>query len=685
MRLPLLLLIVSLSQPASSANRSARSTALTLYVDQQSEGKTLDGSKDAPFDSIESARNHLRKLRATEAENPLPEGDIVICLRGGDYRRMTPFQLNSEDGGSSDRKIIYRRFGEETVTLSGGVTVSAASLEKVTDEAILNRLPLEVRDSVRKLDFRKIGVEFSEFGDFVYWQKGGLTSKTAPRGAIWIDHQKLEPARYPKRNEGPAGDGFVLTGKVQHTGSIPRYSVEKDPVGGVFSYSDNEVATWADHTGVWLYGYMKETYADGLLRVKSVDRKAGTIAVEQPSWYGIGEGGRYTYLNVLEQLTLPGEFYTDAENGVAYLIPPADFSENSTIELSLCTEPLIEIDGADHVVISGINCKLTRNDAIVVKNASHVAIENLNITNIEGNGIRMPTTGERYNAITRVDFENLGGYAFQIGGGNRLTQQFGHSEVSDCRVNNFGLTRAGKSLLRGVGNTVRHCEFSNCDEGAIAISGNEHVIEYNAFTFLNKEGSDAGAIYMGRNPSETGIKILGNYFQDIGNHLDKVTGIQGVYVDDRSGFVEIRGNIFNRVGSGRHAAAFKANGGGHNLFANNIVVDGVAAFIQVHNTTPEEWRKWYEEKMISDRLGAVDFPNSDSPWARRYPVAFAAARDKIQPAPSTNILENNIIIRGKLVDGIVKGRYADPLPTKKNNHLIDFNPGFENPAEGNFQ
>lgn len=687
MRTPLLLGLLFLYLPAAGADRPARAPALTLFVDQNFDGRDpRDGSKEAPFASIESARDHLRKLRETEAEAPLPDGDLVICLRGGDYRRMTPIKLTSEDGGSPDRKIIYRAYHEETVSLSGGVTVAANSLEKVTDEAILNRLPPDLRDSVRKLDFRKIGVEFSEFGDFVYWQKGGLTSKTAPRGAIWIDDQKLEPARYPKREGGPAGDGFVLTGKVQHTGSIPRHGVEKDPAGGIFSYTDKEVATWADHNGVWLYGYMKETYADGLLRIKSVDRKTGTIAVEQPSWYGIGEGGRYTYLNVLEHLSLPGEFYTDAESGIVYLLPPEGFSEDSsTIELSLGAEPLIEIDGADHVVISGINCKLTRNDAIIVSNASHVAIENLAINNIEGNGIRMPTAGERYNEITRVTFENLGGYAFQIGGGNRLTQQFGHSVVSDCRVTNFGLTRAGKSLLGGVGNRVRHCEFSHCAEGAIAVNGNENIIEHSAFTFLNTEGSDAGAIYMGRNPSETGIKILNNYFQDIGNHLDNVTGIQGVYVDDRSGFVEIRGNIFNRVGSGRHAAAFKANGGGHNLFANNVVVDGVAAFIQVHDTTAEEWREWHEGKMISDRLAAVDFPNPDSPWARRYPVAFAAARDKVQPDPSTNILEGNIIIRGKLVDGIVGGRYADPLPAKKNNHLIDYDPGFENLAEGNFQ
>ncbi|MDF1812271.1 MAG: right-handed parallel beta-helix repeat-containing protein [Verrucomicrobiales bacterium] len=587
------------------------------------------------------------------------------------------------DGGTKQQPVIYRAFEDESVSLSGGVTILPGVLDPVTEASILDRLSPEVRALVRKLDLTKAGVNFADFGGFRYWQKGGLTYPP-PRGAIWIDDQKLEPSRFPKRHGGPNGDGFVLTGKVRHTGSIPRHSVVKAPVGGVFEYTDTEVGTWADHSNVWLYGYMKESYADGLLRIKRVDSNEKTIEVEQASWYGIGEGGRYTYLNVLEQLSLPGEFYTDDEKGIVYLIPPKDFDEKHDIEISISSEPLIEIDAADHITISGIDCKLTRGDAIQVKAASYVVIENLEIKNIEGNGIAMSEHGEESNTIRRVNFRNLGGRAFSIGGGDLKTQRSGNSIVSDCRVSNFGLERSGKSVLGSVGNTVRHCEFSGCSEGAIAIRGNENVVEYSKFRLLNTEGSDAGAIYMGRNPSETGIKIRNNFFQDIGNALEG-TGIQGVYVDDRSGFVEVRGNIFHRVGSGRQAAAFKANGGYHNLFENNIVVDSRAAFIQVHNATPKQWRNWYREKNIVARLAKVDFPNPNSPWARRYPVAFDVARSMKQPDANTNVMKNNIVITGDLIDGIVKGRYADPGPTKEGNQVITDDPGFEDLDSGNFR
>ncbi|MDF1755733.1 MAG: right-handed parallel beta-helix repeat-containing protein [Verrucomicrobiales bacterium] len=667
---------------AQSGSSSDVPVAMTIYV-AKIDVESQDGSKEQPFDSLEKARDYLREIRSSRSGNVMPAGPIVICLREGEYSRRAPFRLDGGDGGTKENPVVYRAFEGESVSLSGGVTILPELLEPVSEASILNRLPAEVRSQVRKLDFKKAGVDFTDFGGFRYWQKGGLTYPP-PRGAIWIDDEKLEPSRFPKRHGGPDGGGFVFTGKVRHTGSIPRHSVVKDPVGGIFEYTDDEVGTWENHRNIWLYGYLKETYADGLLRIKTIDRDARTIEVEQASWYGIGEGGRYTYLNVLEQLSLPGEYYTDEEKGIVYLIPPKDLGEKGAIEISISSEPLIEIDGADYVTVSSINCKLTRGDAIRLKDAGHVTIENLEIKNIEGNGIIMPELGDGNNAIQRVEFKNLGGRAFSIGGGDLKTQRAGNSVVSDCRVSNFGLERSGKSILGGVGNLVRHCEFSECREGAIAIKGNANVVEYSKFRLLNTEGSDAGAIYMGRNPSETGIKIQNNFFQDIGNALEG-TGIQGVYVDDRSGFVEVRDNIFHRVGSGRQAAAFKANGGYYNLFENNIVVAGRAAFMQVHNTTPEQWRNWYTEKSTVDRLAKVDFPNPKSPWALRYPVAFAAASSMKQPDSKTNVLKNNIVIRGDLLDGIVKGRYAEPGVTKEGNLVIEDDPGFENIESGNFR
>ncbi len=664
--------ILSSASSAQDSTTPGDASALVLHVDRNGRNDGV-GTIEAPFASLEAARDHLRTLRA--GARPLPSGPITVYLREGVYRRDTPFVLGPDDGGSEGSPVVYRSFPGERVRLSGGIALSAKDLETVTDPAILNRVPPSVHDAIRKIDLRKAGVTMEQFGEIQYWQKGGL-KYPVERGAVWIDGKKLVAARYPKANGGPAGDGFVLTGEVLHTGSIPRHGVEKFPAGGVFQYTDEEVASWAAHENVWLHGYMKETYADGTLRIQSVDTEAGTIAVEQPSWYGIGEGGRYFYLNVLEHLSLPGESWMDRENEAIYLIPPSRFRDDSVVELSVSREPLLRIDGASHCVISGIDFLLTRSDAIQVEHGSGISVENLEIRQIEGNGVVMPKTGVTDNSLVEVSMTQVGGYPFRIGGGDLLTQSGGNSLVSHCRFRHFGLNRSGKSQLGGVGNVVRNSDFSHCKEGALAVSGNENLVEYNRFRYLNREGSDAGAVYMGRNPSETGTRIRYNYFQDIGNGIEEDTGIQGVYVDDRSGFVEVHGNIFNRVGSGKQAAAFKVNGGKFNAFTNNIVIDGRAVYIQVHSTTPEQWAGWYRSKEIAAKLDRVDAENPESPWARLYPQAFEVARTGAMAPTTSNIVKNNIVIRGELCHGIIGGRYGDPLPEKSGNQVVDHDPGF---------
>ena len=156
--------------------------------------------------------------------------------------------------------------------------------------------------------------------------------------------------------------------------------------------------------------------------------------------------------------------------------------------------------------------------------------------------------------------------------------------------------------------------------------------------------------------------------------------MQGVYVDDRSGFVRVHGNLFFEVGSGVHAAAFKVNGGKHNVFENNIVVGRRAAYIQVHSD--DAWTAWYADPATVDKLDRVGYGDPESEWARRYPVANAMVGSSPQEPRGTNVLRHNIVLGDELVAGIVEGRYADPEPLEENNWLLDEDPGFADLASG---
>lgn len=47
-------------------------------------------------------------------------------------------------------------------------------------------------------------------------------------------------------------------------------------------------------------------------------------------------------------------------------------------------------------------------------------------------------------------------------------------------------------------------------------------------------------------------------------------------------------------------------------------------------------------------------------------------------------MENNLVINGELVAGIVAGAYADPEPLKSGNRTITKDPGFDDIKKGEF-
>ncbi|HNZ99857.1 hypothetical protein [Ruminococcus sp.] len=53
-----------------------------------------DGSLDSPFATLERARDEVRKVNGSMT------GDIVVYLRGGDYRITEPVEFDTRDSGT---------------------------------------------------------------------------------------------------------------------------------------------------------------------------------------------------------------------------------------------------------------------------------------------------------------------------------------------------------------------------------------------------------------------------------------------------------------------------------------------------------------------------------------------------------------------------------------------------------
>jgi len=176
--------------------------------------------------------------------------------------------------------------------------------------------------------------------------------------------------------------------------------------------------------------------------------------------------------------------------------------------------------------------------------------------------------------VTGCHIYNMGSGGIILGGGDRLTLEKGNNRVENCRIHDFNrLDRSYRSGINvdGVGCVIRNNEIYNCPGSAILLHGNDHLIEKNEIHHAVTDGDDMGAIYYGRDPSESGNKVIHNFFHHIGNDHGM---IMAVYHDDGACDMEVTGNIFYKAGS----RTVMIGGGNDNVYRNNIFIDAPMAF-----------------------------------------------------------------------------------------------------------
>jgi hypothetical protein len=69
--------------------------------------------------------------------------------------------------------------------------------------------------------------------------------------------------------------------------------------------------------------------------------------------YGILQGQRYFYFNVLEELDVAGEYYLDRANGMLYFWPPSAVGPNARTFVSVFGYDMINIQTATNITFTG--------------------------------------------------------------------------------------------------------------------------------------------------------------------------------------------------------------------------------------------------------------------------------------------------------------------------------------------
>ncbi|MDY4976359.1 MAG: right-handed parallel beta-helix repeat-containing protein, partial [Clostridia bacterium] len=523
------------------------------------------GTIDAPFATIEKARDVI-------AAASLPEGGVTVYIRGGTYPVSKTINFTSQNSGEEGKPIVYQAYPGEEVAFVGGKTLDTSKMQKVTDEALLNRLvDKNAREHLMSIDLGEQGVEMTPLAGYGW----GFPSYNPTE--IYMNGTQLKQARWPNDDQS-----LNLIQAAPVVGEDAEgYNDRSQPVKMTYPDEENRSAKWTVKKGdAYVGGAIVYFWANTNLRIDTLDAANKTVTSIDPSVYslipGAGWGQQYKiyFGNIFEEIDQPGESYVDRENNILYFYPVGD-TKKSNIMVSTLNRAMVNVSSASYLTFKGISFEDTRATPVTLNGANHIQIEDTEISGSSQMGITI--TNSKNCTISGCHFYDMASSAISITGGDRTNLNSDYNVIENSYFHNCSLKPGERFaiILSGtVGETIRHNEFDDLQCCAISLNdANDTLIEYNKISNSLYFSSDMGAIYWGRNNTVLGTVVRYNYFENLGSELKvlKEGYVDGVFWDDGASGPELYGNVFYNAGN--EQSSIRTNGGEVSNVHGNVIID----------------------------------------------------------------------------------------------------------------
>lgn len=565
-----------------------------LYVALDGDDEA-SGTVDQPLATLEGARDLLRRMR--EEDGGLPEGGVIVWIREGIYERASPFTLTEEDSGDFFAQVTYSAYPGDEVRISGGISINALSISDVTEATepdIWARLDAAARGNVVQVDLAThITEDYGELTDrgFGFWSGGPAALE------LFIDQLPMQLARWPDADEA-----FPFATVVAAIDDVS------------FTYDGDRPDRWGSASDVWFHGYWMHMWADKHMSAGSIDTSSQTITLTDIPGYGIADDQPYYALNLLEEITVPGEWYLDRGTGILYLWPPSALEE-AEIVVSLMESPLLELSGASYITVADITFEAGRAELIRIDGGQDNLIERCTLRNA---GLEGAIVDGQNNGLNRCEIAETGNGGVRLSGGDRPGLSRARNFVRNCHIHDFSRwtwTYTPGVYLDGVGFEISHNLIHDAPHTAILFRGNEHFIDYNEIYDVCIWSSDAGAIYSGRDWGFRGNRVQYNFIHHIDSNFEGY-GTHGIYLDDCVSGIRVYGNVLYEI-SGN---AIQHGGGRDDLMENNVIARcgvALAADSRGISRIVNDGSDWDLLQKI------IDMDYQSEPWSTTYPELAA--------------------------------------------------------------
>ncbi len=264
---------------------------------------TNAGTKKLPFQTLAHARDAVR------AVSKKMNGDIVVNLRGGNYRVTAPVEFSSADSGRNGFQIIYRAWKKEVPIITGGAAVTNWTLDH-------GRIFKATLASDKKLR-----------GLFVNGQRAAMTQREFKGQGAWGEFVVRGDESWA---ETP---GKTLDGIKFDAAQLP---VLTNPA---------DVELLQHRTWNFLVMCVRDEAMENGARVLKLQQPYGAIAATMAWGCNIAPTNKFTVRNAFEFLVAPGQFYFNRATHALYYFAKEGEDMSKAEVVAPLSEGLLRVAG----------------------------------------------------------------------------------------------------------------------------------------------------------------------------------------------------------------------------------------------------------------------------------------------------------------------------------------------------
>lgn len=580
---------------ALSSALSPACLAATFHVAPHG-SDTNAGTQAQPLASLEAARDLARTAG---------DGTHTVRVAAGEYFLDKPLALDARDNG---------------------LTVEAASTNRTV---LYGGRPVA--------DWKRDGANF--------WRADlrGVKEGTWDFRALIVNGRLAERAVYPATNTFDNLGTWSLPLLPAVAGHWERKPTREESTTMPYKAEDLPAALDVRNAEVRMY----HMWAESLVGVASNDlQRHALILSSEPAWPpGALNRRKYAIYNTREGMTRPGQWYLDRTAGclIYWPLPGEDMAKIRIVAPT--AERIVSLAGTQpkpvqNVTLRGLTLQATTaslkpagfgatalDGAVHIVHARQCALENLEICNVGGIGIRADHLAK--SRVTDCHIHQIGACGAAIRGSETL--------IARNHIHHLGVyyPSAAASMLGGDKMHIYRNEIHDAPYSGIISGGKENLIEENLIYRVMRELHDGAAIY---------------------GNMDTCT---------------IRGNVVRdvvEVGAGFGASAYYLDEGAKNCIVERNVAIGVPMPTHNHITRNTVIR---DNVFISDADMTISFQRSVGCTFERNTL-LVPGKLTVRQANAVKSWKDNTIFRGGLgKDGapqaftIGDSLSAEPAPGRK--------------------